>query len=326
MSAQPPPPGQPEYGSQPPAYQPPPSYPQPNEAPQPGYAPPPQPGYAPPAPQPGYAPPAQQGYAPPQQGYPAPPAQSAPGGFNQPSYGGSPAPKMSFNLAAVDKMDWAIFGVAFLAFIFSFFPYYTVSVSGGGFSNSASESAWNGFFGWFAVLLVLIGAGLIAVELFVPQLNLKLPIPVRLASLIAWAIATLSVILALFVFPEDVPSGLGIDTGRGFGYWADLVLIIAGVVLSVLRLKATGGKLPWEKGPSGHSASTSHGYPPASAPPAYQPPPSYQQPPAAQQPSYQPPPAPGYQQPGYQPPAGPPQGGQPPNYPPPPQQGGYPQQ
>jgi hypothetical protein len=227
---------------------------------------------------------------------------------------------MSFNLAAVDKMDWAIFGVAFLTFVFSFFPYYTVSVSSSGFSASSSEGAWHGFFGWFAVLVALIAAGLVAAEIFAPQI--KLPVPVRLASLIAWAVATLSVILALVVFPEDVPSGLGIDTGRGFGYWADLVLIIAGVVLSVLRLKATGGKLPWEKGPSGHSAGTSHGFPPPSAPPAYQPPPSYQQPPAGQQPAYQPPPAPGYQQPGYQPPAAPP----PPNYPPPPPQGGYPQQ
>ena len=49
-------------------------------------------------------------------------------------------------------------------------------------------------------------------------------------------------ILALVVFPEDVPSGIGISTGRGFGYWASLVFIIAGVVLSVLRLKATGGQ------------------------------------------------------------------------------------
>jgi hypothetical protein len=158
-------------------------------------------------------------------------------------------------------MDWAILGLAFLTFIFSFFNYYTATESFGGISVTGSENAWNGFFGWFAVLVALISAGLIAVELFVP--DLKLPVPIRLASLIGWAVATLSVLLALFVFPEDVPSGNGFSTGRGFGYWVSLVFIIAGLVLSVLRLKATGGRFPWEKGPSAPPAPPQqYGYPP----------------------------------------------------------------
>ena len=144
-------------------------------------------------------------------------------------------------------MDWGILGVGFLTFIFSFFSYYTVSFSGGGVIGGISghETAWNGFFGWFAAFLALASAGLVALALFAPQI--KLPVPIRLASLGGFALATVCVLLALVVFPESVPSGFGISTGRGFGYWVDLVLIIAGTVLSVLRLKATGGKLPWEK-------------------------------------------------------------------------------
>ncbi len=240
MSFQPPQqPGQPDYGQQPPAVP-------------PGYSPPPPPpGYAPPAPPPGYAPPPPppQGYAPPppppqQPAYGQPPPTGQPGAYPPPPqpYGG---PAASFNPASVNPMDWAILGLGFLALVFSFFSYYTASVSFGGFSASGSESAWHGFFGWFAAFVALISAGLVAAELFAPQI--KLPVPIRLASLGGWALATLCVLLALVVNPA---SSSGVNSGHGFGYWASLVVIIAGLVLSVLRLKATGGKLPWEKGPA----------------------------------------------------------------------------
>jgi len=241
----PPPPGEPQPGAQPPV-------------------PPPPPGYSPPPPPPapgGYAPPAPAGYAPPPPaGYGAPPPPAA-GGYGAPpaGYGAPSRPGLSFNPAAVNPLDWAILGVGFLTFIFSFFSYYTVTAKFAGVSVSAHESAWHGFFGWFAVLLALVAAGLLAATLFVPTLSM--PFPVRLVSLGVWAVALLSVILALVVFPDGPPSGLGYDTGRGFGFWADLVLIIAGVALSVVRLKGTGGKLPWEKGPSAPPAPGGYGPP-----------------------------------------------------------------
>jgi hypothetical protein len=79
-------------------------------------------------------------------------------------------------------------------------------------------------------------------DLFAPQV--KLPMANRLAGLIAYAVATVSAILALLVFPEDVPNVSGLDTGHGFGYWAGLIVILAGLVLSLMRLQQTGGKLP----------------------------------------------------------------------------------
>jgi hypothetical protein len=250
MSFQPPQqPGQPEYGAQPPQ-----SPPQPP----PGYAPPPPPpGYAPPQPPPGYAPPPPAGYAPPQPppGYAPPPAPGYPPaqpGYPQPNYAPAPggASGIKFDPSTVNPMDWAILGLGFLTFIFSFVPYYSYTVKFAGFeSASATWSAWHGFFGWFAALVALVSAGLIAIELFMPQL--KVPFAARLGSLIGWAVALLCVILALVVVPD--PGGLSssaIDKGHSFGYWISLVFVIAGVVLSVLRLKATGGKLPWEKGPA----------------------------------------------------------------------------
>jgi hypothetical protein len=249
----PPPPGQPPYGQQPEyggQQQPPPGY---------GPPPPPPPGYGPPPPAPGYGPPPPAGYQ--QQ----PPPSYTPGSTGSPFAG--------FNASAVNPMDWAILGITFLVFVFSFIDYYTVSVSFSGVSESASASAWHGFFGWAAVIVALVAGGLVAVELFAPQL--KLPVPARLASLGAWVVATLFVLLALLIFPGGNVSGAGVDEGRGFGYWVSLLLVIAGVVLSVLRLKATGGKLPWEKGsggPAGPGAAPGYGGAPGYGPPPPMPP------------------------------------------------------
>jgi hypothetical protein len=288
---------------------------------------------------------------PPQQPPGGPPPPPPPGNWGPPPGGGGYSQGGGggggqFDPKAVNPLDWGILAAGLLAFIFSFFDWYTASVSVGGFSSSAGESAWNGFFGWFAVLLAVVGAALVAVSLFAPQVSL--PFPVRLTSVILFAVATLSVILALFIFPEDVPDNSNIDTGRGFGFWAGAIVILAGLVLSVMRLQQTGGQLPGalgkvpnigRHGPQGGIAGASggpatqgyppqqsYGQPPAQAPqqgqyqppqPGYGPPPQAPQPPQAPPPppqQYQPPPQQGGQ---YQPP--PQQGGQ---YQPPPQQGG----
>jgi hypothetical protein len=246
----PPPPGQPPYGGQPEygGQQPPP--------PQPGYG-------APPPPPPGYGPP--QGY----QAPPPPPAYQQPGYPPQPAghtSGSSGNPFAGFNLSSVNPMDWGILAAGFLAFIFSFFAFYTADF---GFA-SASENAYHGFFGWFAVWVALLSAALVAVELFLPQV--KLPVPIRLTSLGGFALATLCIVLGLFIYPySNYP-----EVGHGFGYWACFVLIVAGLVLSFLRLKATGGSLPWEKrgGASGGGTPGPGGAPGYGAPPpGYGPPP-----------------------------------------------------
>ena len=89
----------------------------------------------------------------------------------------------------------------------------------------------------------MLGAAAVAVSLFAPQVNL--PVPARLAGLGLFALATLCVILALFVVPDggagDTP---GVDSGHGFSYWISLLVIIAGLVLSLMRFQATGGQLP----------------------------------------------------------------------------------
>jgi hypothetical protein len=261
-------------------YGPPPQSPPP-QGPAPGYRPqPPAPGYAPPPQAPGYGAPQGQGYGTPPPGYGGPPPQGPPAGYGTPppGYGAAqppagdprwsspttagsyPSPTAGPDFKAVNPLDWGILAAGVLAMIFSFFGYYTASVQIGSVSISSSEGAWHGFFGWFAALVAFLAAGVLAVALFAPQ---SLPsIPHRLITVGGFAVATICVLLALVVFPHSVPSGSGIDTGRGVGYWLSLIVIVAGLVLSVIRLRATGGKLPWDKG--GRTPPAAGGYAPPS--------------------------------------------------------------
>lgn len=169
-----------------------------------------------------------------------PPPPPPPGQWGPPPGGGYGAPQGRFDPKNVNPLDWGILGIGVLTFIFSFVSWYTFSE--GGFS--VSENAWHGFFGWFAMLLAIVGSAVVAMDLFMPQV--KMPLANRLIGLGAYAVATLCVILALFVIPGylgiDVPAG--VDKGHGFGYWISLILIIAGLVLSLMRLQQTGGQLP----------------------------------------------------------------------------------
>ena len=213
--------------------------------------------------------------------------------------------RASFDPKSVNQLDWGIMGAGLLAFIFSFVSYYSFSAKNCGDlcdSYNLSESAWNGFFGWFAMLLAVVGSALVALELFMPQV--KLPFPNRLIGLGCYAVATLCVILALFVVPDYLGGGPGydkyVDEGHGFGYWISLIVIIAGLVLSLMRFQQGGGKLPGALGgipnigghaPGAHGAGGPAGQPPAGPPP--------------------------YGAPPQGPPQGPPQYGAPPQGPPP---------
>src|SRR4051794_21271934 len=199
-----------------------------------------------------------------------PPPPPPPGQWGPPPGGGYPAPQGGFDPKTVNSLDWGILGIGLLTFIFSFVDWY--SFSEGGFS--VSENAWHGFFGWFAALLAVAGAALVAMELFAPQV--KLPIATRLAGLGCFAVATLFVIIALFVFPGGDVSGPGVDEGHGFGYWVSLIVIIAGTVLSLMRLQQPGGKLPGALGNmptiGGHGPHGGAGGP-GQPPQGYNPPP-----------------------------------------------------
>ena len=204
---------------------------------------------------------------PPPGGTPPPPPPPPGGGQPYGSQPGQPVPPPAqqwgapppsggagFDPKAVNPLDWAIIAVGVLAFIFSTFDYYKVTVSLSGFgSRSATASAWHGFFGWFAALLALVGAALVALAVFQP--NIKLPIATRFAALIAFAVASLCVILAIFIIPGASGGNFGgvkVDKGHGFAFWIDLLLILGGTVLCLMRAQQTGTALPGALGKMPH--------------------------------------------------------------------------
>jgi hypothetical protein len=103
-----------------------------------------------------------------------------------------------------------------------------------------NRSAWHGFFGWFAVLLALAAAALLVLHV----IKVRLPIPTRMAVFGAFALATLCMLLALLIIPGKIDCQgnstceKAISYGHGFGFWATLICIIAGLTLAVLRLGA----------------------------------------------------------------------------------------
>jgi len=139
-------------------------------------------------------------------------------------------------------LDCGIVASGVVAFVLAFFGYYTVSVDG----VTRTAGAWHGFFGWFAAVIALLAALVVVVTFALPGRPHRPP-PYRIV-LALFAIATLSVLAALFTsgFDTSRAHGLGVaaDTGHGFGYWISLVAIIVGTVLSLARVQRTGRRLP----------------------------------------------------------------------------------
>src|SRR5215469_9208324 len=178
----------------------------------------------------------------PQPPMPPPPPSVPPVPPEQPAQQWSaptPGRRSGFEPASIKPMDWGILAAGLLAFIFSFVTYYSYSFG----PLSRDFNAWDGFFGWFSTLLALFSAALLAAHLFAPQVQLP---TVRGVVLAGFGLAALSVIIAGFVDSRNI-SGTGIDSSRGAGYFLSLIVLLAGAVLSYLRLRDTGGTLPWER-------------------------------------------------------------------------------
>lgn len=156
------------------------------------------------------------------------------------SSGGYNADQMKAQVQSTNPYDLGIIAAGVLTFILSLIPsYYTASAGGLG----DNFNAWHGFWGWFGVLLALIGALLLAARLFG---NVTLPIPLRLTVLGLFAAALLFTIIAGLTWAgvdTGAAEAAGVDvgkfTGHGFIYWLCLILIAAGTALSFLRKDAT---------------------------------------------------------------------------------------
>ena len=195
-------------------------------------------------------------------------------------------------------------GISLVVFIFSFFEFYTYDPKGGGCCGVAN-SAWHGFLGWAAVLLILIAGIGVAAAVFAPRPMSR--IPVRLISVILAVFALLFLFIAIFVIPDGEYEGLTIssdatDSGHGFSFWIVLALTVVFLALCVVRYHRTGGS--FSRVAENMRARAQSGQEPQYGRPQYGQPqqgPPMGQPPYGQQQQYGPPPGqqPYGQQPGY---------------------------
>jgi hypothetical protein len=174
---------------------------------------------------------------------PAAPAPPPASGSEAPASGGQ---QYDFNqaretLQGAPRFDLGIIAAGVIAWLAGFMPFYSASASVAGHSISAHASSYHGFFGWFAVWVALAGAGVVAAALF----GVKLPVAVHQAAVVAFAVAVVCLILALFVVPGgDACNGasvLGVScsTGHGFGYWLALLASLVGLGLSAMQMRSS---------------------------------------------------------------------------------------
>jgi hypothetical protein len=169
----------------------------------------------------------------------AEPTSGGAGGFNSSAL-------HNFDPKTVNPLDWAIMGAGVVTFLLSFFGYYkyTVKIEIGALQQTTSTtwSAWgHGFFGWFAGLVALASAALLAAHLIA---KVELPFPVRPAVLGGFGLALVCALLALIVVPGPSYSGPGfsLSKGHGLSYWLSLIILIAGTGLAFVRYQQTEGK------------------------------------------------------------------------------------
>lgn len=137
-------------------------------------------------------------------------------------------------------------GGALLVFILSFLPWYSVSFSVLGHTDSASASAWDAGIGaWFPVLL-LVAVGVVTV---LSALGTVSWAPLMLAAVTTGGalVAAVIIVLRWLTFPSgssdasDAALGVSGSAGAGWALYVSLVLAVAMAVFGYLGFAAAGG-------------------------------------------------------------------------------------
>ncbi len=151
----------------------------------------------------------------------------------------------------VTALDWIVIGAGLLAYVSSFLPWYSTSVSILGIERSASWNAWNAGFGaWFSVLLLVAAGGWVLVSTLGGRL--RLPVSGTLIALSLSVLAFVTIVLRWVTFPDttgELDGGSGFElgnaaltasSGAGAGLYLGLLAAVAAAVAALLTFRAAG--------------------------------------------------------------------------------------
>ena len=147
----------------------------------------------------------------------------------------------TFDAKRVTPLEWAGIGAGALAFIVSFFSWYSVTAEGLGISRSEGITAWDaGFLAWFSMLLLLAAGAVVALPHFGTE------VPNR--ALIWLGCAALSVVFIIlrWVTYDGGSTDLGgfgkVSAGAGFGLFVGLVLAVVSGAAAFLNYRASSSR------------------------------------------------------------------------------------
>jgi hypothetical protein len=144
------------------------------------------------------------------------------------------------DLRAVHLLDWALLALGLATLIFSCFDFYHFTSN---YAGSRGFSAWHdiaggGFFGWFGVVLPVLGSVVLALALFEPSATF--PMDARLIAFYGWAAGMVCELLAIVLHPKfynTTTNGAVAKLGHGVSFWFILVLTVVGTVVALMRVQ-----------------------------------------------------------------------------------------
>lgn len=150
------------------------------------------------------------------------------------------------DLTKLGRTEQVLSASGLLLFIFSFLPWFSVSLTFDGESGSAHFDAWadpSGFNDWFPILLLLIYGVVLALPAFgvaVPALFLARPANRAFLGLVLSALAVLLFAIQGLTYPS-LPAGFEGSAGPSWAYYISLIIALAALAQSYLGFKQSGG-------------------------------------------------------------------------------------
>ncbi|HTW18887.1 MAG TPA: DUF5336 domain-containing protein [Mycobacteriales bacterium] len=207
------------------------------------------------------------------------------------------------DLKSLPPFDLGVLATGLLAFIFSFFPYYGVKVSGSVLGinvstfgqTSSTVTAWHSY-STLALLLILLGTIVAAIAIFASSSAPSLPIGLRWIAAGLCALGALLYLIRLFTLPHHHHSfGAGISASEGvkWGGYLLLIIVLLNAACAVISALSSEEQVPWHQfgaaGAGGAAPMTGGPAPMGGAPTAGYSTPTYAPPPAPPAPPMQPP-------------------------------------